>query len=439
MNMSRKVYSVRQLSTELKNLLETGFRNIWVEGELISLTCPLSGHIYFSLKEGNSTLKCVYFKNRQTWNSAVPQQGKQVLVQGQVSVYEPRGDLQLIVSYMEEAGEGALRLAFEQLKKRLLAEGLFDQNSKKPLPAFPAAIGLITSRSGAVFHDMLVTLARRFPLAKVLLYPVAVQGASAPSSIINMLKLAAKRNEVDVIILARGGGSPEDLLAFNDEDVARTVYQCKIPIVSAVGHETDFSIADFVADVRAPTPTGAAQLVSPDATECKRKIVTLIDRLLNLQTRKLQEKQQYLDFLTAKLTHPRQKLQMLYQTRYYLTDQLMKQVQQHIIHRKTQLNNSTTILRGNSPTHHFMLGRQSVQEFHTSLVKSTRLKLAGMQELINQKKQVVRLMGPEKTLLRGYAFVQDESEKIVTSPADINQGDLLKVSVAGGQFAAVVK
>lgn len=270
----RRIHSVTDLNRAARLLLESGLTSLWVEGELSNFARPSSGHWYFSLKDAQAQVRCAMFRQRNQLVGFVPREGVQVLVRARVTLYEPRGDYQLQVEHLEEAGLGALQRAFDELKKRLAAEGLFAAEGKRPLPYAPQRIGVITSPTGAALRDILHILARRFPAAEVIVYPVPVQGEAAPAAIVRALQLANLRAECQVLIIARGGGSLEDLRAFNDERVARAIAASELPIVSGVGHETDFTIADFAADARAPTPSGAAQLVSPDQQEWRARVVS---------------------------------------------------------------------------------------------------------------------------------------------------------------------
>ena len=258
----RKIYTVSQLNRETGQLLSRHFLSIRVEGEISNLSTPASGHVYFSLKDANAQVRCAMFKNQRRRGGFKPENGKQVIVTAEVSLYEPRGDYQLIVEHIEEAGDGALRRAFDALKLKLSAEGLFDAANKQSLPALPKAIGVITSPSGAAIRDILTVLQRRFPAIPVIIYPTAVQGTNAQHEIAGAIAIANKSWQCDVLILARGGGSLEDLWAFNEEKVARAIATSSIPIISGIGHETDFTIADFAADLRAPTPSAAAEHAS---------------------------------------------------------------------------------------------------------------------------------------------------------------------------------
>jgi len=283
----RDVYTVSRLNREARGLVEGRLGSIWLEGEVSNFARPASGHWYFSLKDDQAQVRCAMFRQRNALASALPRDGMQVLVRARASVYEPRGDFQLIVEHLEEAGEGELRRRYEQLKKRLAEEGLFEQGRKRPLPRLPRAIGVITSPTGAAVRDILHVLARRFPAVPVIVYPVPVQGAQAAGEIAAALRLASERGEVDVLIVGRGGGSLEDLWAFNEEQVARAVAASDIPVVSAVGHEVDFTITDLVADLRAPTPSAAAELVVPDAAEWLRGLASAGSRLLGAWRRRL--------------------------------------------------------------------------------------------------------------------------------------------------------
>src|SRR5688572_14061529 len=285
----RHVFTVTALNREVGQLLAHSFPLLWIEGEISNLSQPRSGHMYFSLKDPQSQVRAAMFRNRSTYLGFEPKDGMQVLVRAKVALYEPRGDFQLIVEHMEAAGDGALRRAFEALKQKLDAEGLFDAARKRPLPQFPRQIGVITSPTGAALRDVLSVLQRRYPLASVLVYPVQVQGSEAARDIIATLNLASLRQDCDVLLLVRGGGSLEDLAAFNDEQVARAITDCGIPVVCGIGHEVDFTIADFVSDLRAPTPSAAAELVSPNGPELVQRSLRLGAVLQELMLQHLQD------------------------------------------------------------------------------------------------------------------------------------------------------
>jgi len=302
----RNIYTVSRLNREVRILIERGLGVIWVEGELSNLSVPSSGHWYFSMKDRDAQLRCAMFRQRNMTVGFIPKAGQHILARGRLSLYEPRGDFQFIIEHLEEAGVGALKREFERLKAKLAAEGLFALERKRSLPSFPRRIGVITSPTGAALRDILHILARRFPPAAVLIYPTPVQGGAAIPSIVAAIEIASARAECDVLILARGGGSIEDLWAFNDERVARAIRASTVPIVSGVGHEIDFTIADFVADARAPTPSGAAELVVPDRNACLEALARTVERLSACMRRELRSVTARFDGarLRLKLTHP---------------------------------------------------------------------------------------------------------------------------------------
>jgi len=307
----RDIYTVSRLNQVVRTLLEGNFPLIWLEGEVSNLARPASGHLYFSLKDASAQVRCALFHNRARLLQNGPENGQKVLVRARISLYEPRGDFQLIVEHLEDAGDGALRRAYEELWRQLDREGLFDPRHKKPLPRFPRRIGVITSPSGAAIRDVLSVLKRRFPGLPVLIYPVPVQGEGAGNHIARAIALASHRRECDVLLLVRGGGSLEDLQAFNEEGVARAIHACQIPLVCGVGHEIDVTIADFAADLRAPTPSAAAELVSPDRLEWLRKYHLLKDHLEVAIGRRLAAHRQGLGWLRQRLAgqHPGRRLQ----------------------------------------------------------------------------------------------------------------------------------
>ena len=307
-----KIYSVSQLCRETRLMLEGHFLTLNIEGEISNLSCPASGHIYFTLKDQSAQVQCAMFRIQRRKLGFNPSNGLQVQIKARVSLYEARGNFQLIVEQMEAAGDGLLRQQFEALKRKLENEGLYDNTHKKPLPVLASRVGVITSASGAALHDILSVLKARFPLLDVLIYPVTVQGVLAKQEIIDTLSIANQRKDCDVIILARGGGSLEDFQAFNEEQVARAIYQSNIPIVSAIGHEVDFTIADFVADCRAPTPSAAAEMISPDQFEYLSQLKQQKTRLIALHANISTAKQVHLNQLERALNraHPGMQLQM---------------------------------------------------------------------------------------------------------------------------------
>ena len=389
--------TVSQLNRQAKSMLEQGLGRLWVEGEISNIARPASGHVYFTLKDNSAQVRAAFFRQRQRGPTLNFKDGDQILAYGRVSLYEARGDYQLIVEQIEFAGEGALKRQFEVLKKKLGAEGLFDEDRKQPLPAFPERIGVITSASGAAIRDIISILGRRFPSIPVVVYPAAVQGAAAPAELIAALAVATRRAECDVLILGRGGGSLEDLMAFNDEQLARAIAACTIPIVSAVGHEIDFTIADFVADVRAPTPSGAAEIVVPDREDWMRALNSLTTRIIRLGRRSLEDLGQSLDWLSRRLV---------------------------------QTSPSIALQRSATRLANLQQRLSSATKASVSVV-SHRLQLA---------MRGLHSVSPLATLERGYAIVEDASSgKVLMSASDATPGDDIRARLAHGELIATVK
>lgn len=435
---NKTVYTVKTLNRELRSLLESSYRSIWVEGEISSLATPASGHIYFSLKDENSIIRCAFFRNRRSRSGPAPKEGMKVLLSGQISYYEPRGDLQFIVSYMEESGEGALRRTFEMLKQKLSSEGLFEQQLKQELPAHPGTIGIITSGTGAALHDILVTLKRRYPVTSVIVYPTLVQGVDAPKSIVEAIDIAENRYDADVLILARGGGSLEDLQAFNDEEVARRIFRCVIPVVSGIGHEVDFTICDFVADMRAPTPTAAAEIVTPDIRHIKESFSLHETKLYENITKYIREFQQTVDYSTSKLTHPRQKLANYRSMYNSLVKQLIIYNQLYTGMLNNLLKNRLNVVSTHSPHARIQFLRHCLTSSRQSLTVNIDSQLKNRQHSLIQGKGKILVMSPKHTLDRGYAIVQNFSDTVITDPRNTNQGESLRIRVAKGQINVVV-
>ncbi len=411
--------TVSQLNRQVKTLLETGLTRLWVEGEISNLARPASGHLYFSLKDKSAQIRAAFFRQHQRGPTIGLKNGDQVLVFGRVSLYEVRGDYQLIVEQVEPAGEGALKRQFEVLKKKLAAEGLFDEDRKHELPPLPRRIGVITSPTGAAIRDILSVLGRRFPSIPVVLYPAAVQGDAAAPELIAALQSAIRRDECDVLILGRGGGSLEDLWAFNDERLARAIAESPIPIVSAVGHEVDFTIADFVADMRAPTPSGAAELIAPDRDDWLRAINSFASRLARSGQRVLEDRGQTLDWLSRRLlqTSPQQTLLRQHERLRELRRRLATGITQDLLRQRPRLTNLWRRLRAGA-------GRSVADSSH-------RLELA---------MRGLHAVSPLATLDRGYAIVEDvKSGKVLMNAADAVPGDDIRARLAKGELIATIK
>ncbi len=437
---SRDIYTISRLNREARSLLEQNFPILWIEGEISNLARPASGHLYFSLKDAAAQVRCAMFKQRGAASAAMLQNGAHVLARARVSMYEGRGEFQLIVEHIEDAGDGALRRRFEQLKQRLAAEGLFELGAKKALPTYPSQIGVITSPSGAAIRDILSVLKRRFPALPVLIYPVPVQGEGSAAKIAQAIGLAAQRQECDVLILARGGGSLEDLQAFNDELVARAIYACTIPLVTGIGHEVDFTIADFVADQRAPTPSAAAELVSPDAVDWCRRFGRQQERLTWCVRDYVQRRQLAVQSLAMRLErqHPGKQLEHQAQRLDELDQRIAHAWRNYLRHHQHTLNTLMSRLQRHNPA-------QRVQDY-TNHLGHLSLRLHNvMQNLLQQKSfrfhsqaRALDAVSPLATLGRGYAIVQRHDGSIVRAASQVAVGDSIEARLAQGHLICTV-
>ena len=436
----RNVYTVTRLNRECRMLLEAGLPVIWLEAELSNFTQPASGHWYFTLKDKEAQIRGAMFRQRNANLAFTPRSGQLVLVRGRVSLYEPRGDYQMIVDHLEEAGIGALKREFERLKARLAAEGLFAPHLKRPLPAFPRRIGVITSPSGAAVRDVLHILKRRYPPARVLIYPTAVQGAAAVPALIRALELASARAECDVLILARGGGSLEDLWAFNDEGVARAIRACAVPVVSGVGHEIDFTIADFVADVRAPTPSGAAELVVPDRQALLLSLGRIGARLVQSGRRELRTANQLLANLRHRLqrTHPGVRLQQgaqrLDELEHRLRRGLSARLQQHSI----RLSTALAALTRAAPARRVALLDARGTQLRLRLRHAMQQRLQNSEHRWNLARQKLDAVSPLAILGRGFAVVTGPDGKVITDARTVAVGAEIRARVQRGAVRARV-
>lgn len=430
----REIYSISRLNREAKQLLETGFPALWVEGEISNLARPTSGHLYFCLKDSSAQIRCALFRGAARLLAARPQDGMRVLVRARVSLYEGRGEFQLVIEHLEEAGEGALRRAFEALKARLAQEGLFDAERKRPLPALPRRIGVVTSPTGAALCDILTTLKRRFPAIPVLLYPVPVQGEGAAQKIADAIALASSRGECDALILARGGGSLEDLWSFNEEVVARALFDCKIPVVSGVGHETDFTIADLAADVRAPTPTAAAELLSPDQGEWRALFAQREARLQKLMRRFLSESQQHVDWLSTRLVRPDRRLQLARERLHSLYRRVCFMQSATLARKAAALLTQHAHLRRLSPQSRLRERDLQVERAREKLAAGMRARLVHAEQRWRRTAQVLNAVSPLATLGRGYAIAQRADDGTVLRTAgQVAQGDGVYLRLARGR------
>jgi exodeoxyribonuclease VII large subunit len=482
----RNVYTVSRLNREVRVLIERGLGVIWVEGELSNLSVPSSGHWYFSMKDRDAQLRCAMFRQRNMTVGFTPKAGQHILARGRVSLYEPRGDYQFIIEHLEEAGVGALKREFERLKAKLAAEGLFALERKRSLPRFPRRIGVVTSPTGAALRDILHILARRFPPAAVLIYPTPVQGAAAVPSIVAAIEMASARAECDVLIVARGGGSLEDLWAFNDERVARAIRASTVAIVSGVGHEIDFTIADFVADARAPTPSGAAELVAPDRIACLEALARTMDRLsacirrelrsvasrfdgasfrlklahpgirLTQQVQRLDDLEQRLTAfvqrelrsvasrfdgmsLRLKLAHPGLRLAQQERRLDDLKLRLNGAIRGALHSDRTRISEMYTRLVHRSPEHSIREHRTRHDALSGRLGHAMRQRVSRAEHRLNLAIRTLNTVSPLATLGRGFALVKRVADGALVTNADaVAVGDEIEARLAHGTLKARV-
>ncbi|MEE4217677.1 MAG: exodeoxyribonuclease VII large subunit [Xanthomonadales bacterium] len=429
------VYTPSELNREIKLHLEAGFPRVVLEAEISNLARPASGHLYFSLKDQRAQIRCAMFRSAASRMAVNPENGMKVTARGRISLYEARGDYQFIVESMQEAGEGLLQRQFEELKKRLESEGLFDPSRKQPLPAFPARIALVTSPSGAAVRDLLHVLQRRWPVAKIRLYPVPVQGSEAPAAISAAISAANRHGWADLLILGRGGGSLEDLWAFNDETLARTVAVSGIPVISAVGHETDFSICDFVADLRAPTPSAAAELATPDQFALRESFQRAHRQLQRRVEGRLQRDAQKLDHLAHRMQqkHPATRLQDQARQLAVLSARLRKAARQQARERELRLDGLRRRLAAHRPER--KLAEQLVRL--EGLEKSLRLQfsraLKSRREQLANLARTLHAVSPLETIGRGYSVLTaTDSAEVISHVAQVSAGDGVTAQVADG-------
>jgi exodeoxyribonuclease VII large subunit len=438
---SSQVYTPSELNREAKLHLEAGFPRLLLEAEISNLSRPASGHLYFSLKDEKAQIRCAMFRSAAARSSIALENGKKVIARGRISLYEARGEYQFIVDAMREAGEGELQQQFEKLKKKLEAEGLFKPEAKKALPEFPQSIGVITSRSGAALKDILQVLQRRWPIAKVLLYPVAVQGVDAPAEILSALAKANRDQQAEVLILGRGGGSLEDLQAFNDEAVARGVAASEIPLISAVGHETDFSICDFVADLRAPTPSAAAELATPDSVQLSNGLQRSL-RLLEQRIRgRVQKEMQGLDYLSHRLSQRDPAVQLLEQNRQVsrLDESLKRSVRQKLQQNSLLLGNLSDRLQLQHPAKILQEHQARLKVQQESSQRLLQQILQTSNKRLHELGRTLHAVSPLATLGRGYAVLSKATEKeIITSAKQAASGQKLKAQLADGRLYCTV-
>ena len=438
LGLDREVLTVSQLNGRARVLLEDVFRNVWVEGEISNLARPASGHVYFTLKDSGAQVRCALFRQNAVRVRQALRDGLAVKVRGKVSLFEGRGDYQLILDTVEPAGDGALRLAFEALKEKLGAEGLFSAENKVALPTHPQRIGIISSPTGAVIRDIISVFRRRAPQVELTLVPTAVQGREAINQIVRALQLADSRG-FDALILARGGGSLEDLWCFNEEAVARAIAACVTPIVSAVGHETDVSISDFVADVRAPTPSAAAELLAPDSSDLQRRIDSLKRRLLLRMQSRLMHDRLRLDSLTRRLRHPGERLRQQAQRLDDLDMRLRRAFEQRLNQRRERLARLDTRLAAQHPGRTLALLKQRLDSLAERLPRAMRETLKDRRQRLQAQVQTLQVVSPLATLGRGYSILLDERGQAVRSAAQTHNGQRLTARLGEGELLVRVE
>lgn len=434
----RHIFSVSELNQFARQLLEEAFPMIWLEAEVSNLVQPSSGHIYLTLKDNRAQVRAAMFRGNNRHLRFKPKNGDQVLVRGRLSLYAPRGDYQLIIDTMEEAGLGALQRAYEQLKNKLDAEGLFADSHKQPLPEHPRTVGVVTSPTGAAIQDIVSVLKRRFPLLPVIVYPCAVQGEDAPAQIVHAIETANQRNECDVLIVGRGGGSLEDLWAFNNEALARTIYNSRIPIVSAVGHQIDFTIADFVADVRAPTPSAAAEMLSQDQQELIARFSAYEQLLLEKIRNTLTRKQQLVDWHQKRLKHPGKQLEEQKQRLDLAETRLTAAMERRLKEQQRAHHHWDQRLRLQSPARQISQHQKLIAQYELRLARGIRKQLTTQQQRLGYSAQQLNAVSPLATLGRGYAIVKDPQGQILRSVESVKVGDEVSARLADGELQCKV-
>ncbi|ELI5381734.1 exodeoxyribonuclease VII large subunit [Vibrio parahaemolyticus] len=437
---NQNIFTVSRLNAEVRLLLENEMGIVWLVGEISNFSAPVSGHWYLTLKDSRAQVKCAMFRGNNRRVTFKPANGNQVLVKARLSLYEPRGDYQLIIESMQPEGDGRLQQEFEELKMKLAAGGLFAQTNKLPLPEHPKRVGIITSKTGAALYDILDVLKRRDPSLPVVIYPTMVQGDDAAIQIAQAIGRANSRNECDVLIVGRGGGSLEDLWCFNNEILARTIAASQIPIISAVGHEVDMTIADFVADVRAPTPSAAAELVSRDNSHKDQALVTRQHKLASAMRYYLAQQKQQSAQLMHRLErqHPSYQLQRQSQQLDELDMRLRRAMQRFIDTRQQAVERKHHRLQLNSPVKHLAQQKSRLERVEHKLLDAMDRKLLTMRHQLAIAAEKLDTVSPLATLKRGYSITQTKQGKVVTSADDVKTGDLLVTRLANGEIHSTV-
>jgi exodeoxyribonuclease VII large subunit len=436
-NPASVVISVSELNRRARALVESGFPLLWVAGEISNFTRATSGHCYFMLKDAQAQARCVFFRHKAAALDWPPENGMQVEVRAAPTLYEARGEFQLNVETMRRSGLGALFEAFERLKKKLEQEGLFETSRKKPIPEFPLVIGIVTSPKAAALRDVLTTLARRMPAIRIVLYPAPVQGEGAGERIAQAVRSASARAEADVLIVCRGGGSMEDLWAFNEEVVARAIADSAVPVISGIGHETDFTIADFVADARAPTPTAAAELASPNRAELLARLRALYLRLKRSAERLLEARMQQLDYLGKRVVHPGERVRNQTRNLAHLATRLKSSMARVLDTALWRSSDLVGRLRATRPDLGAALGRQQDLALRLKLGYARLLELHDVR--LRRLGANLEHLNPQSVLERGYSIVAREDGRIVRAAAEVQTGERLRLAFARGAARARVE
>ena len=433
---ARDILTPTQLNTLARDLLESAFPLVWVEAELGNVTRPASGHLYFTLKDARAQVKCAMFKPKSQWLKFVPREGLRVLGRGRLTLYEARGNYQLVLDHLEEAGEGALRRAFEELKARLQAEGLFDEARKRPLPPYPQRLAVITSPSGAAVRDVLSVLARRFPLLEVEILPTQVQGATAAAQIASLVERAGASGRYDIVLVTRGGGSLEDLWAFNDERLARAIAASPVPVVSAVGHETDFSLSDFAADLRAPTPSVAAELLVPNRNDLDTRLQGLQRRLSTLQLQSLRQSMQRADRAVLRLQamRPQARLQLLQRRQQEARRRLESAWREQLERRRSRLRHAAAVLRATQPQRRLSMLRERLQSLRLRSQAAIARELQRDTLKLRALARSLEAVSPLATVARGYSILADAEGRLVRSVSQVQPGDAVSARLGDGEL-----
>ncbi len=443
LSSQREILTVTDLNRRARSLLESEFRQVWVEGEISNLMKAGSGHWYFTLKDDNAQVRCAMFANRNRSLRINVKNGLHAIIRAKASIYEGRGDYQLIAENMIDAGEGRLQRQFEELKLKLSREGLFDEAHKRPLPVLPTHIGIVTSPSGAAIRDILTVLQRRFPSIPVTVIPALVQGKEAAAEIVTGIELANRTlstdNPIDALIVGRGGGSLEDLWPFNEETVARAIYASNIPTISAVGHEIDFTIADFVADVRAPTPSAAAELLSPDQRQWLSLLLKAKQALNENLQRRLIEARRQLDHISKRLRHPGQQLQEQAQRLDDMEARLKIAITSQLKLHRAQLATHSATLEACQPKHQVARLNMTNQQLSQRLQRAMQQQLSALRQRLKGNSLALHTLSPLQTLGRGYAIIKDEQQQIVRNSEQLQIGDKVSAQLGRGQIHCAVE